>query len=236
MDDRHGGFRDGGSPRGQPYDERAFHDRDREIRDRRREDRGPDQGFPVDDDELFESGRAGLNIRGPPPGGDAPPPARRPDGNLIRPSAASDPDSRKPDGTLRWQKHLKKTRICKFWLERNGDCPFGANCNFAHGEQDLERPKPPSPNLLLERQMNRPPAYGPGDLGTPRADGFQRRMGFDKSRFDEPAPSPRVVESSQPPPPPAPAPPNDEDDAWSEGSLEAEDDLGAIAKRPRLAA
>jgi len=31
-----------------------------------------------------------------------------------------------------------KTRICRFWLTR-GDCRYGFNCTFAHGEDELDR-------------------------------------------------------------------------------------------------
>ena len=174
-----------------------------------------------------ESGRAGRARPAEPPRSGA------------RPATQAELDnSRKPDGSLRWQKHLKKTKICKFWLERNGDCPYGANCNFAHGEAEIERPRPPSPDFHARNSQYNAAAPPPGAFAgsTPRADGFQRRGGFDRDRFNEPvAASPRVVESSQPPPPPPP-PKDDEEDAWSDGSLEAEDDLNLSAKRPRLAA
>ena len=226
-----GGFDPRGPPPGRyddrpPYDDRRppYDDRRPDLRDRPY-DGGRDR--PYDDDEEFESGRAGRARPAEPPRSGA------------RPATQAELDnSRKPDGSLRWQKHLKKTKICKFWLERNGDCPYGANCNFAHGEAEIERPRPPSPEFHARNSQYNAAAPPPGAFAgsTPRADGFQRRGGFDRDRFNEPvAASPRVVESSQPPPPPPP-PKDDEEDAWSDGSLEAEDDLNLSAKRPRLAA
>ena len=123
-----------------------------------------------DDDEEFESGRAGR------PGARPAEPPR----SGARPATQAELDnSRKPDGSLRWQKHLKKTKICKFWLERNGDCPYGANCNFAHGEAEIERPRPPSPEFHARNGQYNAAAPPPGAFAgsTPRADGFQRRGG-----------------------------------------------------------
>jgi hypothetical protein len=227
-----GGFDPRGPPPGRYDDRPPYDDRRPDLRDRpydggrdRPYDGGRDR--PYDDDEEFESGRAGRARPAEPPR------------SGTRPATQAELDnSRKPDGSLRWQKHLKKTRICKFWLERNGDCPYGANCNFAHGEAEIERPRPPSPEFHARNSQYNAAAPPPGAFAgsTPRADGFQRRGGFDRDRFNEPvAASPRVVESSQPPPPPPP-PKDDEEDAWSDGSLEAEDDLNLSAKRPRLAA
>eukprot|EP00405_Crypthecodinium_cohnii_P024172 CAMPEP_0206489512 /NCGR_PEP_ID=MMETSP0324_2-20121206/43306_1 /ASSEMBLY_ACC=CAM_ASM_000836 /TAXON_ID=2866 /ORGANISM="Crypthecodinium cohnii, Strain Seligo" /LENGTH=226 /DNA_ID=CAMNT_0053969249 /DNA_START=103 /DNA_END=784 /DNA_ORIENTATION=+ len=35
-----------------------------------------------------------------------------------------------------YRSRLTKTRICKYWQE--GDCPFGSDCRFAHGNNDLQ--------------------------------------------------------------------------------------------------
>ena len=52
--------------------------------------------------------------------------------------APADPNARREDGSLKWQPHLRKTKLCRFFMERGGDCPYGARCNFAHGEDQLE--------------------------------------------------------------------------------------------------
>jgi hypothetical protein len=32
---------------------------------------------------------------------------------------------------------LSKTKLCRTYMESGGDCPFGARCQFAHGEAEL---------------------------------------------------------------------------------------------------
>ena len=41
-----------------------------------------------------------------------------------------------------------KTRMCNKW--RNGSCPFGEKCTYAHGQHELRRV---SPEVLMQQQM-----------------------------------------------------------------------------------
>jgi hypothetical protein len=41
-----------------------------------------------------------------------------------------------------------KTRMCNKW--RNGSCPFGEKCTYAHGQHELRRV---SPEILMQQQM-----------------------------------------------------------------------------------
>ena len=131
----------------------------------------------------------------------------------------ADPNARREDGSLKWQPHLRKTKLCKFFMERGGDCPYGPRCNFAHGEAALESARPASMDFVEREGL---------EVGFESRGGFESRI--DRSRENNAAPPPMMQPT--PPPPPPPPPPPDEDDAWSDGSLEATDDF--VAKRPRL--
>ena len=104
-------------------------------------------------------------------------------------------------------------------MERGGDCPYGARCNFAHGEDQLESARQPSQEFLQRQGL---------DISFESRGGFESRI--DRSRSD--AQEVLGVEEAPAPPPAPPPPPPDEDDAWSDGSLEAADDF--VAKKPRL--
>ena len=133
--------------------------------------------------------------------------------------APADPNARREDGSLKWQPHLRKTKLCRFFMERGGDCPYGARCNFAHGEDQLESARQPSQDFLQRQGL---------DISFESRGGFESRI--DRSRSD--AQEVLGVEEAPAPPPAPPPPPPDEDDAWSDGSLEAADDF--VAKKPRL--
>ena len=46
---------------------------------------------------------------------------------------------------IKWQPHLRKPNCAA--AERGGDCPYGARCNFARGEDRLESARQPSQDL-----------------------------------------------------------------------------------------
>ena len=102
-------------------------------------------------------------------------------------------NARREDGSLKWQPHLRKTKLCRFFMERGGDCPYGARCNFAHGEDQLESARQPSQDFLQRQGL---------DISFESRGGFESRI--DRSRSD--AQEVLGVEAA-PAPPPAPPPP-----------------------------
>ena len=87
--------------------------------------------------------------------------------------APADPNARHKDGSLKWQPHLRKTKLCRFFMER-GECPYGARCYFAHGEDQLESARQPSRDFLQRQGL---------DLSSLSRGGFESRI--DRSRSDE---------------------------------------------------
>ena len=87
--------------------------------------------------------------------------------------APADPNARRDDGSLKWQPHLRKTKLCRFFMERGGDCPYGARCNFAHGEDQLESARQPSQDFLQRQGL---------DISFESRGGFESRI--DRSRSD----------------------------------------------------
>ena len=121
-----------------------------------------------------------------------------------------------------WQPHLKKTKLCRFFETRNGDCPFGDKCNFAHGSAEIQAPDPGA------FQQQRPPQGHYQD---------ENRTSLKRS-----APGAEPITIAAPTLPSAPPPvaaPVDKADAWSDTSLE-EGDLAthhhALVKRTKMAA
>ncbi len=51
--------------------------------------------------------------------------------SMSRPADTNRPRRERPDPS----KH--KTTLCKHWKKRNGACPFGSGCEFAHGKGEL---------------------------------------------------------------------------------------------------
>ena len=70
--------------------------------------------------------------------------------------APADPNARREDGSLKWQPHLRKTKLCRFFMERGGDCPYGARCNFAHGEDHSRARGQPSQDFLQRQGPHAP--------------------------------------------------------------------------------
>ena len=104
--------------------------------------------------------------------------------------APADPNARREDGSLKWQPHLRKTKLCRFFMERGGDCPYGARCNFAHGEDQLESARQPSQDFLQRQGL---------DISFESRGGFERSI--DRSRSD----AQEVLGVEEAPAPPFPA-------------------------------
>ncbi|XP_078428030.1 zinc finger CCCH domain-containing protein 39-like [Wolffia australiana] len=60
-------------------------------------------------------------------------------------SSAPPPPQNPPAPAMKGSKIFFKTRLCmKF---KSGSCPYGQNCSFAHGPEELRRPPPNWPSL-----------------------------------------------------------------------------------------
>jgi len=72
----------------------------------------------------------------------------------------------KDDGGLKWQAHLRKTKLCKYFVS-NGDCPFGEKCNFAHGDADIAQAEKNQEKNPQPPRTHQPPYGGPNHYGPP---------------------------------------------------------------------
>ena len=77
-------------------------------------------------------------------------------------------DSYPPSDADKWQSHLRKTKLCKYFVTRNGECPFGDNCHFAHGNHDILPPRQePSGTPLYSSSRSDPYGIADRSFGPP---------------------------------------------------------------------